>query len=58
MSKDIPFLDCYENAMRLPTLQRFLGHEYILTTMIYLYTAQKYDVMEYERTHPLEVKPG
>jgi hypothetical protein len=29
-------------------------HEYILTTMVYLYTAQRYDVVEYERTHPLE----
>jgi integrase len=45
---------CYENSMRLPTLQRFLGHEYILTTMVYLYTAQRYDVIEYGRTHPLE----
>lgn len=44
---------CYENGMRLPTLQRFMGHEYILTTMVYLYTSQKYDVAEYERTHPL-----
>lgn len=47
---------CYENSMRLPTLQRFLGHEYILTTMVYLYTAQRYDVVEYYRTHPLEEK--
>jgi hypothetical protein len=45
---------CYENSMRLPTLQRFLGHEYILTTMVYLYTAQRYNVLEYGRTHPLE----
>lgn len=45
---------CYENGMRLPTLQRFMGHEYILTTMVYLYTAQRYDVAEYERCHPLE----
>lgn len=45
---------CFENGMRLPTLQRFMGHEYILTTMVYLHTSQRYDMVEYERCHPLE----
>lgn len=40
--------------MRLPTLQKLLGHSYILTTMVYLYVSHKADIEEYERTHPLE----
>jgi len=49
---------CYEAGMRLPTLQKLLGHDYILTTMIYLYVSHKSDIEEYERTHPLEEKQG
>lgn len=47
---------CYESGMRLPTLQKLLGHDYILTTMIYLYVSHQSDIEEYERTHPLDSK--
>ena len=46
---------CYENGMRIMTLQRLLGHEYMGTTRIYVHTAKKYDLREYFRTHPLKV---
>ncbi len=49
---------CFENGMRVITLQRLMGHEYMGTTKIYLYTAKKYDVLEYFRTHPLKGEPG
>lgn len=42
----------YENGMRTLTLKKLLGHEYLGTTQIYVYTAMKYDVMEYVRTNP------
>ena len=45
----------FENGMRVPTLRMLLGHEHLGTTMIYLYTAKKYDVLEYNRTNPIEV---
>ena len=45
---------CYEGGMRLPTLQKLLGHQYILTTMVYLYVSHEADIEEYERCHPLE----
>ena len=44
---------CYEEGMRLPTLQKLLGFEYLRTTMIYLYTARKNDLVEYGRSFPL-----
>ena len=43
----------YENGMRTLTLKKLLGHEYLGTTQIYIYTAMKYDVEEYKRTSPL-----
>lgn len=44
----------YENGIRVPTLRMLLGHEHLGTTMIYLYTAKKYDVIEYNRTNPIQ----
>ncbi|MDD5089800.1 MAG: tyrosine-type recombinase/integrase [Candidatus Wallbacteria bacterium] len=43
---------CYENGMRIFTLKKILGHEYIGTTEIYINTATNYDSMEYERSNP------
>lgn len=43
----------YENGMRMLTLKKLLGHEYLGTTQIYVYAAMKYDVEEYRRTNPL-----
>lgn len=40
----------YENGMRVLTLKKLLGHENLAVTMMYLYTAMKFDVEEYERT--------
>lgn len=45
---------CYEEGMRLPTLQKILGFEYLRTAMIYLYTARKNDLVEYRRSFPLK----
>ena len=45
----------YENGIRVPTLRMLLGHEHLGTTMVYLYTAKKYDVIEYNRTNPIDV---
>lgn len=45
----------YENGMRTLTLKKLLGHEYLGTTQIYVYTAMKYDVAEYRRTNPLSI---
>jgi integrase/recombinase XerD len=44
---------CYENGMRILTLKKLLGHEYLGTTEIYIFTAMKYDVEEYRRTNPM-----
>jgi len=44
----------YENGMRLLTLKKLMGHEYLGTTEIYVYTAIAYDTEEYRRTGPFE----
>ena len=43
---------CYENGMRLFTLKKLLGHEFLGTTEIYINTAVRFDVLEYEKTNP------
>jgi integrase len=47
----------YENGMRTLTLKKLLGHEFLGTTEIYIFTAMKYDVAEYRRTNPVDI-PG
>jgi len=42
----------YENGMRLFTLRKLLGHEYLGTTQIYINTAMQWDTAEYERAGP------
>lgn len=44
----------YENGMRLLTLKKLMGHEYLGTTEIYVYTSMWYDTEEYKRTGPFE----
>ena len=34
---------CYENGMRTLTLKKLMGHEYLATTEIYLYTSMQVD---------------
>ena len=46
----------YENGMRVFTLKKLLGHEWLGTTTIYLYTAMKYEIEEYIRTGPLKLE--
>lgn len=46
----------YENGMRVLTLKKLLGHEFLGTTEIYVFTGMKYDVEEYRRTGPLGPK--
>ena len=41
---------CYENGMRIFTLKKLLGHQYLGTTEIYISTAARYDVLEYLRS--------
>lgn len=49
----------YENGMRIFTLKKLLGHEYLGTTEIYIHTATNYDWMEYERSNPfIELEEG
>jgi len=43
---------CYENGMRLFTLKKLMGHEYLGTTEIYINTAVSFDILEYERSNP------
>ena len=38
--------------MRTITLKKLLGHEHLGTTMVYVYTAMKYNVEEYDRANP------
>lgn len=45
----------YENGMRLLTLKKLMGHEYLGTTEIYVYTAMEYDTEEYRKTGPFAV---
>lgn len=47
---------CYENGMRLFSLRKLLGHEYLGTTLIYVDTAVRYDYDEYVKTHPFKVR--
>jgi len=44
----------YENGMRVFTLKKLLGHEWLETTTIYIYTAMKYEIEEYRGTGPLK----
>lgn len=44
----------YENGMRVLTLRKLLGHEWLGTTMIYLYTAMRYEIEEYNGTGPMK----
>ncbi len=45
---------CYENGMRLFTLKKLMGHEYLGTTEIYINTAVSFDILEYKRSNPFE----
>jgi len=42
----------YENGMRLFTIKKLLGHDYLGTTEIYINTALQWDTAEYERAGP------
>jgi integrase/recombinase XerD len=44
---------CYENGMRLFTLQTLLGHVFIETTRLYVHIGIRQAVQEYGRTHEL-----
>lgn len=48
---------CYENHMDLLTLRKLLGHRYLTTTEIYIYTAMKYTRKVYRHTHELCIHP-
>ena len=43
----------YENGMKISTLKRLLGHDYLGTTLLYLHVMKKYEGLEYLRSHPL-----
>jgi site-specific recombinase XerD len=45
---------CYENGMRLFTLKKLMGHEYLGTTEIYINTAVSFDILEYKRSNPFK----
>ncbi|MDQ7827048.1 MAG: tyrosine-type recombinase/integrase [Candidatus Eremiobacteraeota bacterium] len=44
---------CYENGMRTLTLKKMMGHEFLATTEVYLYTSMRYEVEEFKRVGPL-----
>jgi len=44
---------CYENGMRTLTLKKLMGHEFLATTEIYLYTSMRYEVEEFKKVGPL-----
>ncbi len=44
---------CYENGMRTLTLKKLMGHEFLTTTEIYLYTSMRYEVEEFKKVGPL-----
>jgi integrase/recombinase XerD len=44
---------CYENGMRTLTLKKMMGHEFLATTEIYLYTSMRYEVEEFKKVGPL-----
>jgi integrase/recombinase XerD len=43
---------CYENGMRTLTLKKMMGHEFLATTEIYLYTSMRYEVEEFKKVGP------
>ena len=44
---------CYENGMKLFVLKKFMGHEYLGTTQLYVETAMAFEREEYKKTGPL-----
>jgi len=44
---------CYENGMRTLTLKKMMGHEFLATTEIYLYTSMRYEVEEFKKVGPM-----
>lgn len=44
---------CYENGMRTLTLKKVMGHEFLATTEVYLYTSMRYEVEEFKRVGPM-----
>jgi site-specific recombinase XerD len=49
---------CYENGMKLFTLKKLMGHEFLGTTLIYVETAMKFEVEEYMRAGPMGPAAG
>ena len=45
---------CYENGIRTLSLKKLMGHEFLATTEIYLYTSMRYEVEEFKKVGPLE----
>lgn len=43
---------CFENGIRIFSLKKLLGHEFIGTTEIYINTAVNYDILEYDKCNP------
>ncbi len=43
---------CYENGIRIFSLKKLLGHEFIGTTEIYISTAANYELLEYDKCNP------
>ena len=43
----------YENGMRTLTLKKLMGHEFLSTTEMYLYTSMRYEVEEFKTVGPL-----
>jgi hypothetical protein len=39
--------------MRTLTLKKLMGHEFLATTEIYLYTSMRYEVEEFKKVGPL-----
>jgi integrase/recombinase XerD len=49
---------CYENGMKLFTLQILLGHVFVETTRLYVHVGIRAAVEEYQRTHELAREPS
>ena len=44
---------CYENGIRTLSLKKLMGHEFLATTEVYLYTSMRYEVEEFKKVGPL-----